>query len=148
MYSIAAGYANSFGGYSYRRNANNPNQKLKKPPKKYMFLCEVSLGTPKTLFGQDPNASDGLPNSKYQSVWAQGRTGPDQSQSIFLENGTKVPLGPIVAQPNPTQNGVYRSYNNSQYVVYDASQVKIRYLLELRDVGHEYYSSFLFDDQS
>lgn len=52
--------------------------------------------------------------------------------------GATIPLGKPIARPLPTpdpatgRNRYYSLYNN-EYIVYDASQVCIRYIIEFRD---------------
>jgi hypothetical protein len=106
-------------------------QKKMKPPKKYMFLCEVALGKSKLLYNAE-NVTD-LPNSKFHSVFGVGRQGPDPAGNVYLPSGCIVPLGKSISTPEPKlPQGQWWGLNHNEYVVYDTTQVRIRYLLELR----------------
>ena len=116
---------------SYGSFGHGTNQQKVKEPKKYMFLCEVVLGKTKKYY----NAQDvtDLPNSNHQSVFAVGRVGPDPAGNIYLPNGCVIPIGNIVQTPEPKlPAGQYWGLQHNEFVVYDTSQVRIRYLLELR----------------
>lgn len=103
-----------------------------KPPKKYMFLCEVALGTSKELF-ESESTIKGIPGSKFQSVKGLGERGPNPADNIYLPNGCIMPLGKIEKNEQPkTKNFSYWQLNHDEYIVYDTTQVRIRYLLELR----------------
>lgn len=56
-----------------------------------LLLCEVALGTPRQLKQSDYYASN-LPAGRH-STHGMGRTGPDPTQTMTLEDGVKVPLG-------------------------------------------------------
>lgn len=119
----------NYTGASYHHNAFGQQQV--KNPKKYMFLCEVALGKSKKYY----NAEDvtGLPNANHQSVFAVGRVGPDPAGNIYLPNGCVIPLGNLVQTPEPKlPPNQYWGLQHNEYVVYDTSQVRTRYLLELR----------------
>jgi len=104
---------------------------------KYLLLAEVALGdmleTPESVYMEA--AAPGT-----QSTRALGKRGPDWGQqSVFLPNGVQIPIG----QPVNMQDGqvadkstektkpVTLSFN--EFVVYDASQVRLRYLVELNN---------------
>ena len=59
-----------------------------------------------------------------------GEVGPDYSQSVTLENGVTVPCGPEVRYPEPKEECFCLEHN--EYIVYDTSQVRLRYLVELK----------------
>ena len=58
------------------------------------MLCEVALGNMRRLY-QATQVTD-LPTKKHQSVMGCGRFTPNMNKSIYLSNGTMVPLGPII----------------------------------------------------
>jgi hypothetical protein len=119
----------SFGRTSFFGNGG-AQQKLKEP-KKYMFLCEVALGKCKKYYqGEDVTS---LPNTHHQSVFGVGRLGPEPAGNIYLPNGCVIPIGNLVQTPEPKlPAGQYWGLQHNEFVVYDTSQVRIRYLLELR----------------
>ena len=103
-----------------------------KPPKKYVFLCEVALGVPRKLYNSD-QVTD-VPNTKHHSVMGVGRTGPDPSGNVYLPSGCIVPLGGIINNAEPKlPQGQYWGLNHNEYVVYDTTQVRIKYMIEMKD---------------
>jgi len=94
----------------------------------FILLCEVVLGklhTPETSF-----STSKLPKG-CMSTYAQGQQGPDYNQSVFLEDGLEVPCGPHISYENDPQHPKLVHY--SEFIVYDASQVRIRYLVHLKN---------------
>ncbi|GFT42008.1 poly polymerase tankyrase [Nephila pilipes] len=95
---------------------------------KSILLCEVALGDIKEF---DFNVVVD-PAEKYDSVKAVGHRQPDPSKSVFWK-GMTVPLGTPV---NALEQGTSTSHhylNFNEYVVYNASQVCIRYLIQFTD---------------
>ena len=96
------------------------------------MLCEVALGKMRLLY--EATQVIDLPNKKHQSVMGCGKFTPNMSKSIYLSNGTMVPLGPIIQAKNVKLNQWgYASLQHNEYVVYDTTQVRVKYILELRD---------------
>jgi len=94
----------------------------------FILLCEVVLG--KSLEKFQAEEFTKLP-SGYQSLKAFGLEGPDMSQSVVLDSGIRVPCGPMKKNQPPENEYFSLSYN--EYIVYDVSQVRIRYMLELTE---------------
>jgi|JI9StandDraft_1071089.scaffolds.fasta_scaffold228563_1 hypothetical protein len=119
--------------YSQSNNFNHFGSKqAKKPAKRYIFLCEVALGTMKVLYQAEQVKK--LPNKTHQSVMGFGKVGPNKEENIFLPNGCVVPIGKIIENEQPKlPPNVWWSLQHNEYVVYDTTQIKVRYLLELRD---------------
>lgn len=88
-----------------------------------MMLCEVALGNPNELLHADFNAST-LPANKH-STKGCGSTQPDPKTYRDL-NGVTVPIGKGV--PSNRNGGLF--YN--EFIVYDVSQIKMRYLFKMR----------------
>ena len=133
-FSLASGYAK----VSYVSTETTSTKKTNKPVKKYMFLCEVDLGTSHTG-NYNGKGDDALPNSKYQSVSRVHKL-PDKSETIHLNNGTKIAIGDF---GNKTNSYSSSTFSNNMYVAFNCSQVKIKYLLELRHINLSYYTSKL-----
>lgn len=90
----------------------------------FLLLGEVALGNSRRLAAPDSRA-DRLPQG-CQSVLGIGAMAPDPSMHRKLEDGVRVPLGPI------RQFGAKAGalpYN--QFVVYNSAQVHMRYLVEV-----------------
>lgn len=97
-----------------------------KKTRKYMLLCEVALGNVKELHNCE--IVDTLPD-RYDSVKALGRFGPNPNGNISLPNGVMCPLGELTEMKG-SKFGPWRSLSNNQYVIYDESQVVIRYIIQ------------------
>ncbi len=124
--------------YQYAGTTNNHylhrGLRQAKPAKRYMFLCEVALGSPRRLLNAT-QVTD-LPNSEHQSVMGYGRLGPNPKGSIYMPNGCAIPLGKLQANPQPNFGAKNEGWGlqHNEFVVYKTSQVRIRYILELREV--------------
>jgi len=90
------------------------------------LLCEVALGDMEKKLRADSNAAN-LPEGK-QSVMGCGCNFPNDEGIVSLENGVKVPCGK--AESHPQALGGELLYN--EYIVYDETQVLVRYLVKLR----------------
>ncbi|NXA88959.1 PARP3 polymerase, partial [Melanocharis versteri] len=93
-----------------------------------MFLTEVALGKPYRVTCNDPTLCQ--PPAGYDSVLACGQTEPDpaQDEEVLLD-GKKV----LVCQGKPIPMPAYKdsSFSQSEYLVYQESQCRIRYLVQL-----------------
>ncbi|XP_056357471.1 LOW QUALITY PROTEIN: protein mono-ADP-ribosyltransferase PARP3-like [Oenanthe melanoleuca] len=93
-----------------------------------MFLTEVALGKPYRITRDDPTLCQ--PPAGYDSVLACGRTEPDpaQDEEVLLD-GKKV----LVCQGKPIPMAAYKdsSFSQSEYLIYQESQCRIRYLVQL-----------------
>ena len=95
----------------------------------YMLLCEVAMGKVKELRSSYETV-DALPVG-FDSVKALGRKEPDPNNSVNLPNGCILPLGEKL--PGKLRPGEYehmRHVETNQYVVYNESQVCIRYIVQ------------------
>jgi len=112
MFSVSEGYCQDGHGY------------------KLLLLCEVALGeiyeTKKTEWDVE-EISD-----PYKSVKALGQKGPKLSKKIVLPNGCTVPIGPVINYYEGT-NEEQPVLHNSEYIVYDVSQIRIRYLVQVNN---------------
>ncbi|XP_076202335.1 protein mono-ADP-ribosyltransferase PARP3 isoform X2 [Aptenodytes patagonicus] len=93
-----------------------------------MFLTEVALGKPYRITCDDPMLRQ--PPTGYDSVLACGQTEPDPAQDEeMLLDGKKV----LVCQGKPIPMPAYKnsSFSQSEYLIYQESQCRIRYLVQL-----------------
>jgi ankyrin repeat protein len=97
----------------------------------FILLCEVVLGKMHTP--EHSQTTSKLPKG-CMSTYAEGYSGPDFSQSVFLEDGVEVPCGEVVSYDQSDKKP--RLVSTSEYIVYDESQVRIRYLVHLRRTSH------------
>jgi len=116
-------------------------------PFQFMLLCEVALGEQFVITDEDNDETvDKLPTDK-NSLKAQGAQGPDHSKNIILPNGVQVPISPVIQYADEQSDvtlvknfgnfrGVRRAYRSSiehnEYIVFDESQVRIRYLIQIK----------------
>ncbi|XP_058701103.1 protein mono-ADP-ribosyltransferase PARP3 [Poecile atricapillus] len=94
-----------------------------------MFLTEVALGKPYRITRDDPTLCQ--PPAGYDSVLACGQTEPDPAQDKeVLMDGKKV----LVCQGKPICMPAYKdsSFSQSEYLIYQESQCRIRYLVQIR----------------
>ena len=77
------------------------------------------------LYYADYYASN-LPPNKL-STKGCGRTSPDSSTHVTLDNGCIVPSGKGIKDNNMQTSLLY-----NEYIVYDTSQIKMRYLVKLK----------------
>ncbi|XP_007950274.1 protein mono-ADP-ribosyltransferase PARP3 [Orycteropus afer afer] len=95
----------------------------------YMFLGEVALGQEYHITIDEPTLSQ--PPSGFDSVIARGHTEPDPTQDTELEldgHQVTVPQG----RPVPCPKFSSSSFFQSEYLIYQESQCRLRYLLEIR----------------
>lgn len=85
-----------------------------------MILCEVALGTCLELYQAQSHNSLIMP---YSSVRGVGQNTPDPAQNVVLEDGLIIPTGDLI------QAGNNSSLYYDEYIVYDQSQVRIKYLI-------------------
>jgi ankyrin repeat protein/predicted DNA-binding WGR domain protein len=91
----------------------------------FMLLCEVVLGN--MLEVSHAQYIEKLPE-EYLSTKGVGYQQPDPKQSIFTPEGIEVPIGDIISNSNYYSGGL----SQNEYIVYNTSQIKLRYLLHLK----------------
>lgn len=94
-----------------------------------MALCEVALGEMSRL--KHAKFVTKLPTG-CKSTMGVGRYNPDPEAGWIMDNGCKVPTGKVVKAPTGTDGDLL--YN--EYIVYDVSQIRTRYLLKLKFQYH------------
>lgn len=95
----------------------------------YMLVCEVGLGKMKEL-RSTWDTLESLPPG-HDSVKAFGYLEPSPNGDLYMPNGCIIPLGNLVN--TPYQPGEYhhsRTCNFNQFIVYNESQVCLRYMVE------------------
>lgn len=91
----------------------------------FILLCEVALGTPHKLNHADFNASNLPPGS--HSTMGCGGYGPDPRKAEQSTDGYTIPMGPCM---KTEVKGSSLQFN--EYIVYNANQVRMRYLLKCK----------------
>ena len=102
----------------------------------YMMICEVVLGK---MFvpGKGNEGSEefdydlGFLKKGYNSTKPYSSRGPDLNNSFVMNNGLTIPIGKIINYDSE-KNSKY-SVNHPEYIVYDTSQIRIRYLIQLEE---------------
>ncbi|KAJ3315079.1 hypothetical protein HDU76_002274 [Blyttiomyces sp. JEL0837] len=100
-----------------------------------LLLCEVALGT--SYEAENAEYMEAPPAGTH-STKGLGMTGPQKENEMTLfEDGTKLSLGPIsentLRKNTTTGVEIRRTLNYNEYIVYNPSQIKIRYLVVTRD---------------
>jgi poly [ADP-ribose] polymerase len=92
-----------------------------------MFLNEVVLGKEHHITRDDCSLT--RPPNGFHSVIAKGATEPDPTKDTKIKiEGKDV----IVPQGKPIHTGISSSFSQSEYLIYQESQCRIRYLLQLK----------------
>ena len=112
MFSKSAGYCTGYYGAVTQED-------------KLMLICEVALG--KMYHSKGTDYAVDLKKEKCDSHQVLGQKGPDKDCKFYLEDGSEIPIGDIIATP---QSGFsnYLAYN--EYVIFNPEQVKMRYLIQ------------------
>ncbi len=99
-----------------------------------LLLCEVALGKMQTV---TVPGSAVLPlSNEYNSVMCLGRNTPDWNQRLVLPNGVVVPTGKVVPRQELAEDKTIPYHmEHNEYIVYDVTQVRIRYLVHLKKTG-------------
>lgn len=90
-----------------------------------LLLSEVALGNSRMYKAPDFNASN-LPEGIHSTI-GLGRSGPLEDTQITSVEGYKIPLGPV-KNTNVTET----SFPYNKYVVYNADQVRQRYIVRCK----------------
>ncbi|KAI0009495.1 PARP-domain-containing protein [Xylariaceae sp. FL0662B] len=99
-----------------------------------LLLCEAELGDPlQELLDASYNAGEDAKAKGMLSTWGQGRTGPScwkDAECVHPSlKGIKIPDSSV--EPGPT-GARFSSLLYNEYICYDISQVRLRYLLRVR----------------
>jgi poly [ADP-ribose] polymerase len=101
-------------------------------PAAVMLLSEVALGQQYVRIAAEYEAEKSCRKAKADSTWGQGRTAPDPSEDTTLpgEPHVKVPLGK--GAKNTVLGDQPTSLLYNEFIVYDTSQVRQRYVLQVK----------------
>ena len=92
-----------------------------------LLLCEVALGGMNKLTRADYHAAEGCKEKGMQSTKGCGSTSPDESTYITMDDGCVIPCGKGVKDTKMNTSLLY-----NEYIVYDTSQIKMKYLLKMK----------------
>ncbi|UJR19473.1 hypothetical protein I4U23_022604 [Adineta vaga] len=96
----------------------------------FMLLCEVALGTSQGLNNECRDLNEPLNFKVHQSRKALGRIIPDPRYTLTRNDGVQIPLGQLIECTDP-DHGYHRCQYN-EYIVFDESQIALRYLVQFR----------------
>ncbi|ORZ03584.1 poly polymerase catalytic domain-domain-containing protein [Syncephalastrum racemosum] len=98
-----------------------------------LALCEVALGNECEMTYHNRLQFE---EGDYQSVKGLGEEGPNPANIIYDDSGVKIPMGPSIKYDYSRREVYTRPLvNMNEYVVYDESRVRIRYLVLVRDTS-------------
>lgn len=89
-----------------------------------LTLCEVALGT---MYQIKPSKSGSELPEGTKSIKLIGRTFPDPA-AVVSKDGVIIPMG----QPREHTNAAVYFSEYNEYIVYDESQVKMKYLVRVK----------------
>mmetsp|Transcript_16327 Transcript_16327/g.13999 ORF Transcript_16327/g.13999 Transcript_16327/m.13999 type:complete len:166 (+) Transcript_16327:8339-8836(+) len=97
---------------------------------KLVMLCETALGDMYEKYNAEFITKLEPP---YKSTKGLGKRGPNFNQNVTLINGAVVPLGDHIHYEYFDKDGnrEYPVLNFNEYIVYDLSQVRIRYIIQV-----------------
>ncbi|KAF9583758.1 Poly [ADP-ribose] polymerase 2 [Lunasporangiospora selenospora] len=108
-----------------------------------MLLCEVALGDMHEIKHSDYYACTNSKNAGKHSTKGLGFSYPDENHDEIVDNGMRVQCGPMTTAAStststPTGFGFNHGYGlqYNEYIVYDVSQIKMRYLIRM-DFGYK-----------
>ncbi|KAF9127450.1 Poly [ADP-ribose] polymerase 2 [Mortierella sp. 14UC] len=94
-----------------------------------MLLCEVALGDMHELEQSDYNAKANSQKAGKQSTKGCGQSYPKASGDVIIEDNVRVQAGELETETH-TGGGYRLQYN--EYIVYNTSQIKMRYLIKMK----------------
>jgi len=103
------------------------------PDYRLLLLCEVVLGDMQEL--EKPQFVEEL-QLPYKSVLGMGRYVPKPNEKVVFPNGCTVPVGRVVDLKEEKKEKFREkkfAMDNNEYVVYDNSQVRIRYVVQVKN---------------
>lgn len=88
-----------------------------------VLLCQVALGKSQEYCERNDKVKL---HAGYHSVKGIGKTQPNPDQIHTRDDGVKIPVG------EQDINSSASSFSHNEYVIYDAAQVKLEYIFELK----------------
>lgn len=123
MFGKSATYSSLRRGYyNHYRAAGKKSPTADVDHFRAMLLCEVAVGEPYKIRSPNPDLTG--PPEGYDSVQALGRQGPDPAGMFLTKAGVGIPLGHV-----KTASSSSASMAHNEFIVYDESRVKIRYVM-------------------
>ena len=123
MYQKSIDYCDTFIDKSNPKNTKTYS---------YILLCEAALG--KIYEAKKENLDiENLPFLKngFNSLKSVSDSGPDLTKNFICNNGIIIPLGNIIEYKSKINNSYLFRTGLPEYVVYDTSQIKIRYIIHI-----------------
>lgn len=111
---------NKSAAYCYAEETNNTGLAL---------LCQVALGNSQECYEGDHKIKL---REGFQSVKGVGKSQPNPDQKYIRDDGVEIPFGEQEQQENITS-----ALHRNEYVIYDAAQAKIEYLVQLKFIKRD-----------
>ncbi|KAI8149897.1 ankyrin repeat-containing domain protein [Fennellomyces sp. T-0311] len=104
----------------------------KHPGYALLMLCEVALGKECEMMYY---TTAQYKEDAYMSVKGVGMQCPNPANVVYDKSGAQIPMGPIIDYEIPSGAPYYQRprINYNEYIVYNENQVRIRYLVVVRD---------------
>lgn len=96
-----------------------------------MLLCEVALGDMHELEQSDYNAKINSEKAGKHSTKGCGQSYPKPSGDVIIEDNLRVQAGELETEP-PKNNGFGYRLQYNEFIVYNTSQIKMRYLIKMK----------------
>ncbi|KAF8929984.1 hypothetical protein BGZ58_008544 [Dissophora ornata] len=94
-----------------------------------MLLCEVALGDMFEIEQSDYNAKANSSKASKHSTKGLGLSYPDEAHDVVIEDNLRVQAGPLKME---TGSGPGYRLQYNEYIVYNTSQIKMRYLINMK----------------
>ncbi|KAI7820300.1 poly polymerase catalytic domain-containing protein [Gamsiella multidivaricata] len=97
-----------------------------------MLLCEVALGDMFKIEQSDCCAKTNSQKARKHSTKGCGLSYPDEADDVTIDDDVKVQVGRLKTEVNNQGFGYGYRLQYNEYIVYDTSQIKMRYLLKMK----------------
>ncbi|KAG2217935.1 hypothetical protein INT45_004062 [Circinella minor] len=112
--------------------SSNGFYEKKHPGYALLLLSEVALGEECEMHYYAGYLYD---KNQHMSVRGMGAEGPNPANAIYDKGGVKIPMGPSIE--HSTSTGIFSRYqfsiNYNEFIVYDESQIKLKYMVLVRN---------------
>lgn len=134
MFGKGVYFADMFDkSYNYCDYWDVEDEKGRKKSHKYMLICEVALGNMFEVSRDNEFDRElGFLKRGFDSLKALSSQGPDPALKFVMNNGVEIPLGKTISYNHGEKKDKCVT-NSPEYVVYDSSQIRMRYLIQLEN---------------
>ena len=108
-----------------------------------MLLCDVDLGNCCVVDDTDYDEAPPVDKTQNDSLLLRGQNIPDEKMTLKTRSGYFMPLGRIIKKPNKESRS-WRRQDYSEYVVFNADSIVVRYIVKIGDGEKQYSKKDLF----